>query len=211
MKFHKGQGRSSLYVETAKHNSSSMPVQEYVQPKMLIEWAGVTGIGHGSNSQERVKREKINGEAYFSLASPHLGKIKMTNQQKNVHGFKNLALKSTRFSFSGIFFAFGLRFRISWMALLAITCQIAQNENIVCNYPTLAFKIGILGQNKTEPLLYPKCHWCGKGGSCRSFPVFWMSLWHPPQISVGSIQIKLSMWHVLFLAHSFSKLPETSV
>lgn len=88
MKFHKGQGHSSLYVETAKHNSSSMPVQEYVQPKMLIEWAGVTGIGHGSNSQERVKREKINGEAYFSLASPHLGKIKMTNQQKNVHGFQ---------------------------------------------------------------------------------------------------------------------------
>lgn len=112
--------------------------------------------------------------------------------------FKNLALKSTRFSFSGIFFAFGLRFRISWMALLAITCQIAQNENIVCNYPTLAFKIGILGQNKTEPLLYPKCHWCGKGGSCRSFPVFWMSLWHPPQISVGSIQIKLSMWLIPF-------------
>lgn len=50
MEFHEGQEHLSLDVGAAERKSCVMPVQESrVQPKLLIESAGVCGTGRGNN------------------------------------------------------------------------------------------------------------------------------------------------------------------
>lgn len=154
---------------------------------------------------------------FSPLADSHLGNIGMLTQQKKYAWFSRIWQKGQQ-GFCCHLLPFVLKFKILWIAatcyLIVVKWLVMKTLCVIIWHELVLYRAfwGITKQKHIfRKLLYLKSHWCERGSGNSGTPIFWISLWHLFQISVGRKQIKLSMWHVLFLAHSFAQLPETSV
>lgn len=112
--------------------------------------------------------------------------------------------------------SFVLELHIFWMPLEAAALSETRSNVAMKVLSTSACVLKVFWDTtKTERWIHVnkfiEGSWRSWTGSGNSYTIFWISLWHLFQMSGGRKQIKLSMWHVPSLPHSFAWLPEASV